>query len=226
MTQRALSVLAQAMLWLGVFWGMNCVASLDTAAQDRENAVLSEGEVVFADPFENQLANGWMWLRQEPARWCIRDRGLEIRVWPGFADTVENALLWTVPDRGKDLWSFEVTVTNLKAPVQQWEQAGLTWYSDKKPVFKLVKELVDGRIVIMPGKVEIQDVPVQLRLDVQGQEFKAFYRTNFSEPYLLAGQGSIPAGKEEQISAQCYHGPDSAEHWIRFTNFRVLRTTK
>ncbi|MBL8888572.1 MAG: hypothetical protein JNL67_01245 [Planctomycetaceae bacterium] len=226
MNQRASGVVVQTVLWMGVFLGMVGTTAREIDAQVRQNARTDESELIFSDEFENQLASAWTWLRPEPSRWCVRNHGLEIRVWPGFADTVENALLWAVTKRGEDCWIFEVTVNNLNHPVQQWEQAGLTWYTDQKPVFKLVKELVDGRIVIMPGNVEIGNVPVQLRLEVEGQEFKAFYRTDFSGPFHLAGQGSTPQGTNEQISIQCYHGPDSAEHWIRFTDFRVLRKPK
>ncbi|MBL8853918.1 MAG: hypothetical protein JNK57_08090 [Planctomycetaceae bacterium] len=216
-------------------WNQFVVAAIGSAAimfapagflmgQDVQPTTLAEPTLLFADSFQDQLADGWEWLRPQPARWCVRNRGLEIRVWPGFADSVENALLRTVEAREDDRWIFEVTVTNLSAPTKQWEQAGLTWYGDGRPVFKLVKELVDGRIVIMPGNHEIQDVPVELRLAVQGQQVQAFYRTDFNGPFLLAGEGDLPPAALEQISLQCYHGPNDSEHWIRFGNFRVLRS--
>lgn len=135
----------------------------------------------------NHLAESWQWLRPQPARWCLRNGGLEIRVWAGFADSVENALLYQVTGRGQDCCSYEVTVENLSQPKQQWEQAGLTWYSD-------------GR--------------------------RAYYRTEFNGPYLLAGDGQLPLSDNEQVSIQRYHGPTDAEHWIRFTAFRVLRQAK
>ncbi len=185
---------------------------------------VAEPTLVFSDSFQDQLAEGWEWLRPQPARWCVRNRGLEIRVWPGFADSVENALLRTIEARENDRWIFEVTVTNLAAPTKQWEQAGLTWYCDGRPVFKLVKEQVDGRIVIMPGNHEIENVPVELRLEAQGRHIQAFYRTDFNGPFVLAGEGGLPSAALEQISLQCYHGPDDSEHWIRFGSFRVLRS--
>ena len=69
---------------------------------------------------------------------------------PGVADTVKNALVRPAPDRRKGRYAIEVTVTNLTPPTQQFEQAGITWYHKGKPVFKLVKELIDGKTVDHP----------------------------------------------------------------------------
>ncbi len=200
--------------------------SVPCLGQDSDPTNTDSRTLVFEESFRDQLAENWQWLRPQHARWCLRNGGLEIRVWAGFADSVENALLYPVTDRGQDRWSYEVTVENLSAPKQQWEQAGLTWYSDGRPVFKLVKELVDGKIIVMPGNKPVADEAVQLKLEVQGRQVRAYYRTEFGGPYLLAGEGQLPEADNEQVSIQCYHGPTDAEHWMRFTDFRVLRHGK
>ena len=33
--------------------------------------------VVFEDCFDNELAGGWSWLREQGAHWCVRDGALE-----------------------------------------------------------------------------------------------------------------------------------------------------
>ena len=81
-------------------------------------------ETVFEDCFDHHLADGWSWIRQQPARWCVRDGALEIRLMPGDAKTVENALVRKAPDRRAGPLAIEVTVTALSEPVQQYEQAG------------------------------------------------------------------------------------------------------
>ena len=49
-------------------------------------------QVVYSDTFET-LYTDWRWLRENPDHWRRVDGGLEIRVEPGLADTVINALL-------------------------------------------------------------------------------------------------------------------------------------
>ena len=46
----------------------------------------SDERIIFEDNFENKLAEGWSWLRENPDHWRIQNNGLEIRVVPGVAD--------------------------------------------------------------------------------------------------------------------------------------------
>lgn len=183
-----------------------------------------QARVVFEDRFDGKLKEGWTWLREDPKAWRVKDGGLEIRVQPGKAATVKNALVRDVPERGAGAWAFEVTLTNAAEPTQQYEQAGLTWYRDGKPVFKLVKELVDGKVVIVPGKTPVAGATVQLRLVVRGDRYTALYRPDGKGEWKTAAAGNFPPGKKDQVSLQCYDGPPDAEHWMRFTDFRILRT--
>ncbi len=196
---------------------------LDGNAQTLTKSSEADGELIFEDSFQDELGPGWTWLREQPARWCVRDGALEIRVRPGLADTVENALLREMPKMGDLRYAIEVKVTNLSKPSQQYEQAGLTWYCDGKPVFKLVKELVDGTVVIIPGKKPIDGDSVHLRLEVQGRHFKALYKMDADQPFQEAGQGEFPHADKVQISLQCYNGPDQEEHWMRFDDFRIWK---
>ncbi|MBN1420700.1 MAG: GH32 C-terminal domain-containing protein, partial [Planctomycetes bacterium] len=85
--------------------------------------------VVFEDAFDENLAAGWSWLRENPGRWRMRGGALEISIEPGLAGTVKNALLRDAPDRSRGRFAIEVTVTSTMLPTQQYEQAGITWYS-------------------------------------------------------------------------------------------------
>jgi hypothetical protein len=178
---------------------------------------------VFEDRFDNELAGGWSWLREQGAHWCVRDGALEIRVMPGLADTVQNALLREAPNREDGTFAIEVTVTNIAAPIQQYEQAGLTWYHDGKPIFKFVKELVDGQLMIIPGQKPISSKTVQLRLIVTAASYTAQYRANAEGEFQTAATGKLPPPGKDQISIQCYHGPPDEEHWMRFDNFRIIK---
>lgn len=180
------------------------------------------GNVLFADRFEGQLAEGWTWLRENPGAWRLREGGLEIRIEPGHAQTVKNALVRPAPDRRAGRYAFEVTVT-MAHLTQQYEQAGITWYADGKPVFKLVKELVDGELRIIPGHIPMDAETVQLRLIVDGEQWIAQYRPDAEGEFLTAAEGTLPPPGDDQVSVQGYHGPPDAERWVRFENFRILR---
>ena len=184
---------------------------------------VSQESVIFEDSFEGKLAEGWSWLRENPKTWRIKDGGLEICGEPGAAHDVKNALVRKAPDRSKGKWCFEVTVTNNTVPTQQYEQAGITWYNNGKPVFKLVKERVDGQLMIIPGRKPMASKSVQLRLIVDKDSFVAQYRPDGKGEFQTAAKGKLPAPGDDQVSIQCYHGPPNAEHWIRFDDFRISK---
>jgi hypothetical protein len=183
----------------------------------------AEPEVIFEDTFSGQLDAGWTWLRENPDAWRLRDNALEIRVEPGVANTVKNALVRTAPDRSKGTYAIEVTVSNNTPPTRQYEQMGITWYNGGKPVFKLVKELIDGDLWIIPGRKPMPANSVQLRLIVTADRWVAQYRPDGKGEFQTAGAGKLPPPDEDQVSIQCYNGPPDAEHWMRFDDFRILR---
>lgn len=82
---------------------------------------------------------------------------------------------------------------------------------------------MDGKVVVIPGGKPVDGNSIQLRLVVSGNQFTALYRTELDQPFLEAARGELPVGAKEQISIQCYHGPEDREHWMRFKDFRILR---
>ena len=199
----------------------------DHTAVSYRNIVLREiiqsRDVLFEDRFDGKLDDGWSWLRENPSTWRLREGALEIRVEPGVAHNVKNALVRRAPDRGSGKFAIDVTVTNAKKPIQQYEQAGITWYNNGKPVFKLVKELVDGKLMIIPGRKPMTSERVQLRLIVTNDSFTAQFRPNCEGEFQTAAEGKLPAPNNDQVSIQCYNGPPNAEHWIRFDDFRISK---
>jgi len=178
--------------------------------------------VIFEEQFQGALAGGWKWLRENPQAWRMRQGALEICVEPGLAHNVKNALVRQAPDRSRGKYAIDVTVTNTTEPTQQYEQAGITWYNNGKPVFKLVKELVDGQLMIIPGRKPVSSKTVQLRLIVTERNFIAQFRPDAGGEFQTAAAGTLPAPGDDQVSIQCYNGPANAEHWIRFDDFRIL----
>jgi len=181
--------------------------------------------VVFEDPLKGKLADGWSWLRENPKTWRIGEAGLEIRAEPGDANSVRNALLRPCPDRSKGKYAIELTVSNATVPTNQYEQAGITLYSNDRPVFKFVKELVDGKLMMIPGRKLMDAQSVQLRLVILADSFIAMYRPDGKGQFLEAERGKLAAPGKDQVSIQCYHGPPGAEHWIRFSDFRIIELT-
>jgi hypothetical protein len=195
-------------------FGCACLLSLNATAAD---------QVIFEDRFDGKPGPGWVWLREDPPAWRVRDNGLEIRNQPGVADTVKNALLRKAPDRLSGKYAIEVTIRNRSVPIQQYEQAGITWYNNGKPVFKLVKELVDGQLMMIPGRKPMTNETVQVRLVVKGNSYEAQFRPDAKGEFQTAATGELPPPADDQVSIQCYNGPPQAEHWIRFDDFRILK---
>ena len=182
---------------------------------------MSTEQTLFTDDFNNALGDGWIWLREHPDYWRHTPDGLEIRVEPGKADDVKNALLRPAPDRSQGTFAIEVDLFNHTLPTQQYEQAGITWYNNGKPVFKEVKELIDGDLYIIPGRQPLPTQSVRLRLIVTANSWEAQYRPEGASDFQTAATGELPAPGDDQISIQCYNGPEEGEHWIRFANFCI-----
>ena len=185
-----------------------------------------EPKVLFQDSFEKKLGDGWTWLRENKDTWRIKDGALEIQVEPGVAHNVKNALLRKSPDRSKKKFAVEVTVTFTSDPTRQYEQAGITWYHDKKPVFKLVHERIDGDLWIIPGRKPAPKRTVQLRLVVDGRKWTAQFREDLKGEFQTAAEGQLPPPGDDQISLQCYNGPTDGQHWIRFDDFRIVELSE
>jgi hypothetical protein len=181
-----------------------------------------EPKPIFEDTFDSAPDAGWHWLRENPKMWRVVDKALEIRAEPGVADTVKNALVRKAPDRAKGAYAIEVTVANLTPPTQQYEQLGITWYVNQRPVFKLVHERIDGATYIIPGKKPTHANSMQLRLIVTKDRFTAQYRPDGKGEFQTAATGPLPPPGNDEVSLQCYHGPAEADHWMRFDDFRIL----
>ena len=184
---------------------------------------MNEETILFEDTFANGLDPSWTWLREDHLLWRLENGGLEICVLPGQADTVINALVRKAPNRAEGSYAIEVTVHNHTMPTEQYEQAGITWYVEGKPVFKEVKELIDGDLYIIPGKKPMPTQSVRLRLIVTANSWEAQYRPESQTEFQTAAEGELPPPGDDQVSIQCYNGPDEGDHWIRFSDFCIKR---
>ncbi len=201
---------------------------------------LGADELLFSDNFAGKPGAGWSWVREDRAAWRIADGALEMRILPGNlwgrANDVKNVLVRAAPDTTAGPVEVSVSVTN--RPTHQYEQADMAWYFDDSNMVKLGLELVDGKVCIVMGreqadatrtlaKIPILVTSVRLRLIVDGQRIRGQYRPAGSETWLDAAEGELPAapaGGHARISLHCYQGARDAEHWARFSEFRVMRS--
>lgn len=185
-----------------------------------QSARAGNRNVVFEDGFDSKLAEGWTWLKKNDKAWRFRDQALEIR----NLEKQETVLACDVPDLKTGSYAIEVNLTSQPQPTGQYEQVGLFWYRGGKQAFKFVKERIDGKIYVFPGKKEMAEATVELRIVVRGDEFTAYYRPGGKGTFLEAFSGRLPKQEgRDQIAISCFHGPPDREHWIRIDNFRILK---
>ncbi len=199
-------------------------------------ALAADPPAIFEDSFAGKLGDGWTWIRENPKAWRSRDGALEIRVEPGVAQTVKNALVRNLPDRSQGKYAIEVTMTNTAPPTGQYEQGGMTLYHNGQPLLKLVKEFIDGKLYIvlggptdpdgkggLVGKILMEKPTARLRLVMTANRYWGEFQPGAEGPMQKIGTGPLPAPAKDQISIQCYQGPPQAEHWMRFDDFRILK---
>jgi regulation of enolase protein 1 (concanavalin A-like superfamily) len=219
------------------------LAALAVAASDEGDADGAEdggAAVTFRDTFKPKPADGWTWLREDPAAWRVGEHGLEVRVQPGNmwgpANDAKNVLLRAAPDPAKG--PVEVTASVENAPTGQWEQVDLVWYYDDGHMVKLGQELVDGQLSVVMGRehadrtrtiaiIPLDSNRVDLRLLVDGAKVKGRFKPPGGE-WRDAGECDVPAleGKPPQVSLQFYMGPPDAEHWARVSEVTIRSVGK
>jgi len=203
------------------------------------NNLAAADELLFQDDFTGKLGDGWTWVREHPAAWRVRERGLEVRIEPGNmwgpANNASNVLVRAAPPT--DGGPLEVSINVDNQPTEQYEQVDLVWYYDDSHMVKIGHELVDGKLSIVMGREEndktrtIAIIPlpaaaVQLRMVVDDNRVRGQFRAAGSAPWRDAGECDFPARGSAKISLQCYQGPSGAEHWARLTEFRIRRSSQ
>lgn len=197
------------------------------------------GSVVFSDDFRGKLAEGWRWVREDPAAWRVSDKGLEIRIQPGNmwggGNDAKNVLVRDVPKSKRGALSAEATFEN--KPTSQYEQVDLVWYYDDSNMVKIGLELVDGEVCMVMGREEddttrtIAKPPIgnevsilTVRLTARGDTIKGEYRVQNEETWRTAGECELPAKGDAKISVQAYQGPADTEHWAKISKFRLVES--
>lgn len=201
-------------------------------------ALAEKPEVLFEDHLNGKLADGWSWIREDARAWRVTDRGLEIRIQPGNmwgrANNAKNVLVRPVPDPATQRVEVAVTVSN--KPTGQYEQVDLVWYYDDAHMVKIGQEQVDNVLCLVMGREENDktktlakipfDAPsLEVRFIASGDTIRGQYRAAGETAWRDAAECTLPKHGEPKISLQAYQGPNDAEHWARFSEFRIARAS-
>lgn len=209
------------------------VASLAVAASA---PAIEPGQLLFADKFQGRLAEGWSWVREDPANWRIVPEGLEIRVQPGGlwgrGNDARNVLVRPLPSpQGAPV---EISVTFTNRPSHRWEQSNLAWYYGDSHMVKLGQELVADRLTVVMGREEndrprtiaivpLDDFTVDLRLQAVDNRIRGQFRTRHWPDWRDVGECDLPAQGEPKATLHAYNGDPALEHWSRANGFAIRR---
>ena len=189
--------------------------------------------VLFEDAFEEGLAAGWSWVREDKNDWRVADGSLQVRATPGNLwegqNTARNLLLREPP---KDVKAFTAEVTVAHTPIAFGEQAGLLWYRDDDNYVKLVKEFYDGKTWVVfaaerNGKAEYREADcraewVTFRLTVAAaDQVTAAFRAVGGTDWKLVGEFTFPAKGDTRIGLTAHHAPAGSERRAHFRDFRI-----
>lgn len=210
-----------------------------------EDFVDNADSLIFEDNFDAGLSKAWQLIELNEEDYRIRDGGLEMRVQPGRPTRNPPRLQVNLPfDSSEDAVVASVEVSILDRFTEPVEFAGMCLTDEDGPDFGVEKKLIDGYLVFSPGDPEFIGEPGE-----EGDPSK--YSIKYSPAVKEAGPLRIivrsdyayfqvgPSKKGNY--ANFFHsainddatergfclltggGPDDAEHWVRFENFRVIR---
>lgn len=195
----------------------------------------STDTLIFEEPFDQHLAEGWTWLRENPDNWRVADGALEIRIEPGNmwgrSNDARNVLVRDIPSEAGDC-PVAITARVQNEPTGQYEQVDLVWYYDDSNMVKIGMELVHGQRSIVMGREEkdatmtLSIIPmaasiVDLRLTVCDGKIHGEYRVAGEAHWNEGGKCALPVKGLPKLSIQAYQGEAETEHWAHISNLRI-----
>jgi regulation of enolase protein 1 (concanavalin A-like superfamily) len=197
-------------------------------------------KLLFEDKFGEKLADSWSWVREDPRAWKLEKGSLLIRTSTGGLwmkdNNCQNILLCTPPEVKEGGFAVEVLVEN--EPSNAFEHAGLTLYYDDDHYASLLKEKVGNKQLVQlvsetQGKPKVgfaekayEGKSVWLRMVVSGGKVRGLFRATDKDDWQLLGQCDLPGEGAARIGLLTGYAAKNAEHWSRFSSFRLLQTEK
>jgi regulation of enolase protein 1 (concanavalin A-like superfamily) len=206
------------------------VLALVANADDQE-------KTLFTEAFTDKLADGWTWVREDPKGWRLDKGTLIVRTSTGGLWQKENdggnILLRTPPKLQDGKLAAEVLVDI--EPTNLFENAGLIWYYDDDNYVIMVKEKIgneihmqfvaekDGNLAAGFHKTFNEAKSVWFRMVVDKEKVTGSYRVSPREEWVTVGQCSLPVRGEPKVGLTTAYAPKDAEHFTRFSSFRLLQ---
>jgi len=192
---------------------------------------------LFTEAFMDKLADGWTWVREDPKGWRLDKGTLIVRtstggLWQKDNDG-RNILLRTPPKVQDGKLAAEVLVDI--EPTNLFENAGLIWYYDDDNYVIMVKERIgkeihmqlvaekDAKLDAGFHKTFNEAKTVWFRMVVENGKVTGSYRVSSKEDWVTVGQCSLPVRGEPKVGLTTAYAPKDAEHFTRFSNFRILQ---
>ena len=175
-------------------------------------------------PTPTALEEDWKWIRESSSEWSLEEGILKLRTQPDriWAGEGSKNLLITKLPIGERAQAF--ADVELVDAIGKWEQCGLLVYQDDDHFVKLIVEHSDGpHFVVMAhelgGKRKVvtkTEIPVnraQLRLEVEGDEVRGYWRLSESEPWQLASATPSPDLETRRFGLFSQDGPRDEERY-------------
>ena len=201
-------------------------------------------DVLFADYFKNGLSEKWEVVGLHKKDYRVRDGGLEMRVQPGKLSDKGPMFKVVLPFTAADTVIVSVRVTLLNPLTVENEFAGVHLLTNGSREFSAKKQRIDGKTVFAPGKYQFigkpgergdpekytityanesdQAGPLRIIVDRGNALFQV--GPSLDDKYQNFFHSAI--GQKATSRGSCLTAagaPDKAEHWVRFTEFRVVK---
>ena len=202
-------------------------------------------DVLFEDTFKDALSPKWQVVGLDKKDYRIKDGGLEMRVQNGVFKKDPPMLKIVLPFKASDTATASVRVTPLDGFTADGERAGLYLMADGSRDFSAEKKRVNGKLVFSPGKqtfkgkkgeegdrskydVTYTDAAEEaglLRIIVeQGRHGYFQVGPSAKKEYTTFFYSAVEdEAKERGFCLAAGGAPDKADHWVRFTNFKVVK---
>jgi beta-xylosidase len=211
-----------------------CIALGSTVVGEKE-------KVLFKEPFADRPGEGWSWVREDSKAWKIDKGALVIRTSTGGLwqkdNNNRNLLLRTLPEAKEGRIAVEVLVDN--EPTNAFEHAGLVWYADDDNYVALLKEKVGNNVIVQlvsetNGKPKVgfaekvyKEKAAWLRMEISDGKARGLFRASDNKDWQALGECDLPPTKGAvRIGLITGYAAKDAEHFSRFSGFRILQESK
>jgi serine/threonine protein kinase len=204
------------------------LVSLPTATQAPTSTAQSKPSPAseFRDDFDAQLAEGWTWLAEDPARWSLTEAPGWLQITASDASFDGPSFPTNILLREAPAADFEITTLLRFAPTSNYQFAGLVVFQDKANVLQFGHAFCDladtcvgdgiyfdnfeGGFIVDNYKAATSNSDIYLRLLRVGNTYTGYYSED-GENWTAMGEhvrdfsqariGLMAAQAAEQISA-------------------------